>query len=152
MITHHLFKLGPRNLDQRCKIPWLRSILFWGVDWAWHFKLNFKILFIYIAFASLKYLWDLQKWMKKDSVPHSKWLCKYMFAHRVMPWTVKQSSCIFSVTIAGFPVLDSAIGNGFWMLLQAFAKLYIPHLRNFVCQHSVMAETVNQCAFAFVGN
>ena len=27
-ITHHLFKLGPPNLDQRCKIPWLRSILF----------------------------------------------------------------------------------------------------------------------------
>ena len=29
-ITHHLFKLGLRNLDQRCKIPWLRSLLFWG--------------------------------------------------------------------------------------------------------------------------
>ena len=28
-ITHHPFKLGPQNLDQRCKIPWLRSLLFW---------------------------------------------------------------------------------------------------------------------------
>ena len=32
-------------------------------------------------------------------------------------WTVEQSICIFSVTIAGFPVLNSAIGDGFFMLL-----------------------------------
>ena len=30
-ITHHPFKLGSPNLDHRCKIPWLRSLLFWGV-------------------------------------------------------------------------------------------------------------------------
>ena len=36
-----------------------------------------------------------------------------MFAHRNESWTVEQSVCIFSVTIAGFPVIDSAIGNGF---------------------------------------
>ena len=30
MITHHPFKLGPPNLNQRYKIPWLRSLLFWG--------------------------------------------------------------------------------------------------------------------------
>ena len=30
-INHHPFKLGPPKLDQRCKIPWLRSILFWGL-------------------------------------------------------------------------------------------------------------------------
>ena len=35
-----------------------------------------------------------------------------MFAHWVVLWTVEQSSCIFSVTIAGFPVLHSAIGDG----------------------------------------
>ena len=29
-ITHHPFKLGSPNLDQRCKIPWLRSLLFCG--------------------------------------------------------------------------------------------------------------------------
>ena len=34
-----------------------------------------------------------------------------MFAHRNASWTVEQSGCIFSVTIAGFPVLDLAIGN-----------------------------------------
>ena len=35
-----------------------------------------------------------------------------MFADRNVSWTVEQSGCIFSVTIAGFPVLASAIGNG----------------------------------------
>ena len=27
-ITHHIFKLGTPNLDQRCKRPWLTSLLF----------------------------------------------------------------------------------------------------------------------------
>ena len=30
VITHHLFQLGSPNLDQRCKRPWLRSLLFCG--------------------------------------------------------------------------------------------------------------------------
>ena len=30
-ITHHPFKLGLPNLDQMFKIPWLRSLLFWGL-------------------------------------------------------------------------------------------------------------------------
>ena len=30
-ITLHPFGLGPPNLDQRCKIPWLRYLLFWGL-------------------------------------------------------------------------------------------------------------------------
>ena len=54
-------------------------------------KLIFKILFICITFASLKYLWDLQKTDEKESVPHPKWLCTYMFAHRNVLWTVEQS-------------------------------------------------------------
>ena len=29
-ITHHPFQLGSPNVDQRCKIPWLRSLLFCG--------------------------------------------------------------------------------------------------------------------------
>ena len=77
--------------------------------------------------------------MKTESVPHPKWLHTYMFAHRVVSWTMEQSSCIFNMTIAGFPVLDSAIGDGF------------STCRNVVCQHSVMAEiTVKQRAFAFI--
>ena len=30
-ITHQLFKLGSPNLDQRCKRPWLRALLFCGM-------------------------------------------------------------------------------------------------------------------------
>ena len=30
-ITHYRFKLGSPNLDQRCKRPWLRSLLFCGM-------------------------------------------------------------------------------------------------------------------------
>ena len=30
-ITHYPFKLGSPNLDQRCKRPWLRSLLFCGM-------------------------------------------------------------------------------------------------------------------------
>ena len=30
-IIAHPFKLGPQNVDQRCKTPWLKSILFWEV-------------------------------------------------------------------------------------------------------------------------
>ena len=29
-ITRDPFKIGSPNLDQRCKRPWLRSLLFWG--------------------------------------------------------------------------------------------------------------------------
>ena len=29
-----------------------------------------------------------------------------MFSHKNVSWTVEQSGCIFSVTFAGFPVLD----------------------------------------------
>ena len=36
-----------------------------------------------------------------------------MFAHKNVSWTVEHSGCIFSLTFAGFPVLDLAIGNGF---------------------------------------
>ena len=36
-ITRDLFKLGP-NLDQRCKRPWLKSLLFWG-----QLTLTFKV-------------------------------------------------------------------------------------------------------------
>ena len=46
-----------------------------------------------------------------------------MFAHRNVSWTVEQSGCIFSATIAGFPVLDSAIGNGFLHASVGFGQI-----------------------------
>ena len=38
-------------------------------------------------------------------------------------WTVEQLSCIFSVTIAGIPVLDSAIGDGFFNASVGFHQI-----------------------------
>ena len=78
------------------------------------------MLFICIAFASLKYLWDLQKHMKTESVSHPKWLRTNMC---VVSWTVEQSSCIFSVTIAGFLVLNSSIGDGFFNASVGFRQI-----------------------------
>ena len=64
---------------------------------------------------------------------------------------VMDRGTVFSLTIGGFPVLDSAIGNGIWMLLLAFAKLYTPHKQKSCNQHSAMTETtVKQRAFAFI--
>ena len=42
-ITHYPFKLGSPNLDHRCKRPWLRSLLFFGLidrDLQCQFKLQ----------------------------------------------------------------------------------------------------------------
>ena len=46
-----------------------------------------------------------------------------MFAHTVMSRTVERSSCIFSATIAGFPVLDSVIGDGFFNASAGFRQI-----------------------------
>ena len=46
-----------------------------------------------------------------------------MFAHRAVSWTVEQLGFIFSATIAGFPVLDSAIGNGFLHVSVGFHQI-----------------------------
>ena len=61
--------------------------------------------------------------MKVETVPYSKWLRTYMLANGVVSWTMEQWSCIFSVTIAGFPVLDSAIGNGIWIASVGFRQI-----------------------------
>ena len=60
-ITHHPFKLGSPNLDHRCKRPWLRSLLFWGVielDLQGQIELQIKIYPI----LSLSMLWLTTNW------------------------------------------------------------------------------------------
>ena len=53
-----------------------------------------------------------------------------MFTHRLVAWTVEQSSCIFSVTIAGFSVLDSAIGDWFFNASVGFYQsIYTSHAK-----------------------
>ena len=39
VITHHPVKLGPPNVNQRCQIAWLQSLLF-GCIWPWPFRSN----------------------------------------------------------------------------------------------------------------
>ena len=69
-----------------------------------------------------------------------------MFAHSVVSWTMEQSSSIFSETIAGFPVLDSAIGNGFYYASVGFRQII--HISYAEILYSV--TTVKQRAFAFI--
>ena len=97
-ITLHSFKLGPTNLDRRCKIYWLRFLLFWG-----RLSLTSPVYFHRFCVSEI-----FVRPKKTESVPHPKWLRTYMFANAVVLWTVRQWSCIFSVTIARFAVLDSA--------------------------------------------
>ena len=55
--------------------------------------------------------------METESLLYPKMVRTNMFAHGVVSWTVEQSSFLFIMGIAGSPVLDSAIGNGFSILL-----------------------------------
>ena len=117
-------KFGPEVLYTLVKIP-----VGLAVDWASHHvnDMSNLIYFQYPVYlhhlTSLKYLWDLQQTDETESVSHPKWLRTYMFAHRVASWTAEESGCIFSATIAGFPVLDSAIGNGFLHVSVCFRQI-----------------------------
>ena len=74
----------------------------------------------------------MQERMKTEYVPHPKWLCTYMFAHRVVSWTLEQSGCLFSATIAGFPVFGSAIGSGFLHIYVGFRQIkHTSHMLQF---------------------
>ena len=42
VITRDPFKLGSPNLDQRCKRPWFKSLLFWGAI-ALTFRVKFNL-------------------------------------------------------------------------------------------------------------
>ena len=102
-ITHHPFELGPPNLDQRCKIPWLRSLLFWGFIELDMSNLTYFQNPVYLhPFCIFEIFVRPAKTDGTESVPHPKWLRTNVFAHSVVSWTVEQSGCIFSVTIAGF--------------------------------------------------
>ena len=69
---HHQVELEPPILCKRCETPWLSSLLFWGwLTLSGQIQLLFKVLFVCITFASLKYLWDMQNWsVELFHVPH----------------------------------------------------------------------------------
>ena len=52
-LTRNPFKLGSPNLDQGCKTPWLRSLLFWGVIYqTFKVKLDLKVKIYHILTLS----------------------------------------------------------------------------------------------------
>ena len=66
-ITHHPLQLDSLNLDQMMQNILLKVPIVWGLiklNRPGQIELHFQVLFICIAFASLKYLRDLQKRMK----------------------------------------------------------------------------------------
>ena len=155
-ITHHPLKLGSPNLDQKMQNILLKVPI---VFWSWlnlifqvKFNFSFKVLFICIAFVSLKYLWDLQKRMKNVSVPHPKivaHICAHPKASCHGPW----NSWVVSLVWPFLASLSSTrrFGNEF----ECFCRLSPNHTyltcRHFVCQYSVIAETtVKQRAVAFI--
>ena len=128
VITHHPFKLGPLNLDQMCKILWLRSLLFWGLMELDMSNLTYFQNPVYLhRFCVFEIFVRLAKTDENGVYSHPTWLRTYMFAHRVVSLTVEQSSCIVSVIIAGFTVLDSAIGDGFFYASVGFRHIHIIH-------------------------
>ena len=136
-------KFGPEVQNTLVKIP-----VVLGIDWAWHVKFN--IFSKSCLFASLLILLNICEaciniW--KRSLFHILNGC----THSVVSWTVEQASCIFSLTIVGFPVLKLAIAMDF----QCYCRLSLNYTyltcQNFVCQHSVMVETtLKPRAFAFI--
>ena len=121
----HLFGQGPPNLDQRCKISWLRSLLFWGL--------------IELAVSNLTYFQSpvyLQRFCvfeifvrptKTECVPPKR-LCTYMLASGSChgPWNSRILSLVWPLLASQFSTWRLAMD--FLMLRWAFAKLYIPHM------------------------
>ena len=64
-ITRHPFKLGSPNLDQRCKLPWLRSLLFCG--WlTLTFKVEFNLKSKHYQFHHYrKYITTREPWIPR---------------------------------------------------------------------------------------
>ena len=100
------------------------------------------MLFICIAFASLKYLWDMQKQSLMHSstshvAPHICWFPNV--SRKVRLWTMNQSSVVRP--------LRRRLGDLPWILQATKTHLIC---RNFICQASAIAETrVKQRAFSF---
>ena len=98
MTTHHAFQLESPNLDNKCKCNILLKVpIVFEADWACPSRFNSNSIqnevFISIAFASFKYVWDVQKrrllnCSASHMVSHTYWIL-HMHANRVLPWTVK---------------------------------------------------------------
>ena len=103
-------KFGPDVLNTLFKIP-----VVLGVDWAWPVKFN--SFSKSCLFASLLRLWNICETCKKR-MKQSLFHILNGYAHICSPtetchgpWNSRVVSLVWP--LLGFPVLDSAIGNGF---------------------------------------
>ena len=99
-INHLMSQLESPDLDEKMQNILFKVPIVLGADWAWPSMSNLtsfqNYVFFCIAFASLIYLWDVQKqsllnYSTSHMAPHTFWFL-YKHADRVVPWTVKQSS------------------------------------------------------------
>ena len=123
-------------------------------------ELLFKILFICITFASLKYLWDVQKWCLLNCstphmVPHTFWFL-YMHTDRVVPRKMKQSTNI-SLWDHRSPA-SPRLGDWQWILRAAvgFRQIipisYADILYYNICNHRNNCKTASICLYLFVSH
>ena len=65
-ITHHPFKLGSPNSDQRCKIIWLRSLTFWGaIDLQCQIWLKSQIFRFYPTVIHSHHITTREPWVPR---------------------------------------------------------------------------------------
>ena len=139
-------KFGPEVQNTLVKIPIVLRL----IESTCQIYLNFKILFICIAFASLKYLWDIKNgWRRSLHILngcaqicspagscHGSWNSRVVSL--VWPLLAVQSSTRW-------------LAMGFLCFCGISPNYTYLTCRNSVRQHSVMAEiTLKQRAFAFV--
>ena len=108
-------------------------------------------LFIRIAFASLKYLWDLQKRMKR-SLFHILNGCAHLYI-RPKGRVMDHGTVELYLWCDHWWLSSPRLGDQQWILDASVSFCQIIHSshRNFVCQPSLMAETTVKRASAFIG-
>ena len=128
-----------------------------GVDWAWHVKFN--LFSKSCLFASLLRLWNICETCKKR-MKRSLFHVLNGYAHICSPtetchgpWNSRVVSLVWPCWLPS-PLPSPRLGDWQW-IFACFCRLSTNHIYltcwNFVCQHSVMAETtVKQRAFAFI--
>ena len=133
--------------------PLVKIFVVWGVDWAWHVKLNlFSKSYL---FASLLRLWNICETCKKR-MKRSLFHILNGYAHICSPTETCYGPWNSRVVSLVWPLLAFQSSTRRWIFAY-FCRLSTNHTHltcwNFVCQHSVMAETtVKQRAFAFIAS
>ena len=112
IILHHPFQLGSPNLEQRCKIHCLRSLLFVGGNWSSPSRSNLTkkqnflvspLLEIHNNHITTREPWvpASQAWLFHD--PHP--LYKFIYLDYFMDPNVSQSHCLFCPTFSPSTVI-----------------------------------------------